>query len=115
MDDTQKGTLLAVLGGVERKGAWRVPRRLRVIAVLGGADLDLRDADIAPDGLDLNAFCLLGGLEVTVRSDDKVELSGTALAAGNELTVRPTGEAPGRRIAIHAISLLGGVSVHDKA
>ena len=111
----QKRTLLAVLGGVERKGAWRVPRHLRVIAVLGGGELDLREAEIGPDGVDINAFCLLGGLEVTVRSDDKVELSGTALAGGNELMVHPTGEGAGRRIGIRAVALLGGVSVHDKA
>jgi hypothetical protein len=40
---------ISIFGGVERKGRWRVPRRSFVLSLLGGADLDLRQAEIAAD------------------------------------------------------------------
>src|SRR5229473_4597185 len=39
----QEQTVLAVMGGVDRRGDWTVPRRLRVVAMMGGAHLDLRE------------------------------------------------------------------------
>src|SRR5215472_15876491 len=40
----------AILGGVQRQGAWRTPRRVKALAVLGGVVLDFRDA-LLPPGL----------------------------------------------------------------
>jgi hypothetical protein len=36
--------VFGIMGGGDRKGRWRVPERMTVINVMGGADLDLRDA-----------------------------------------------------------------------
>ena len=44
--------LLGVLGGGDRSGRWRVAERLTVLNVLRGADLDLREAKLAPEGAD---------------------------------------------------------------
>src|ERR1044072_4839669 len=38
---------LAILSGLERKGRWVVPREMSVLAMMGGADLDLREARFA--------------------------------------------------------------------
>src|SRR5579871_3716343 len=37
-------TVYAIFGGVDRRGSWTVPRRWRVVATFGGAQLDLREA-----------------------------------------------------------------------
>ena len=39
--------VLGILGGGDRRGRWRVPERMTVVNVLGGADLDLREATLA--------------------------------------------------------------------
>ena len=39
---------VAVMGGVERRGSWRVPHRLKVVCVMGGAELDFRDVTLPP-------------------------------------------------------------------
>ncbi len=41
------GVSVAILGGVDRGGAWVVPPRHSVVAVLGGVQLDLREARFA--------------------------------------------------------------------
>ena len=39
-DHPKSGYALAVLGGTERKGVWRVPRTLRVLTCMGGVDVE---------------------------------------------------------------------------
>ena len=41
-------TMLAIMGGVDRRGAWSMPRRLRLVTFMGGAHLDLREARFPP-------------------------------------------------------------------
>ena len=41
-DHPKSGYALAVLGGTERKGVWRVPRTLRVLTCMGGVDVETR-------------------------------------------------------------------------
>lgn len=112
-DGGGRRTVVAALGGVERSGPWQVPPRLRVIGCLGGVKLDLREADIGEEGLEISAFLLLGGLEVTVPPGASVELSGLALAGGNSLQVKPQPGSAGPRIRIRATSILGDTEVGD--
>lgn len=41
-DHPKSGYALAVLGGTERKGVWRLPRTLRVLTCMGGVDVETR-------------------------------------------------------------------------
>ena len=54
---------VSIFGGVDRKGRWRVPRRSFVLALFGGSDLDLRQAEIDSDVVTIWAFALLGGVD----------------------------------------------------
>jgi hypothetical protein len=103
---------LALLGGCERKGRWRVPKKLRVGAVLGGCELDFREALIAPGISEVKVFALLGGVEILVPPDVHVECEGIGILGGFEgsggeseaLEQRPT-------LRISGIALLGGVNI----
>ena len=39
-----RDTAFAIFGGIDRRGTWSVPRQMRVVALFGGANLDLREA-----------------------------------------------------------------------
>ena len=45
MPGPEKESHVAILGGLDRKGGWIVPRELSVFCMMGGADLDLRRRD----------------------------------------------------------------------
>ena len=77
-----RGFTFAVMGGVERKGAWMVPRHLKVVAVMGGAAIDLRDARFGPGVTEIDVFALMGGVEILVPPGVRVECSGAAMAGG---------------------------------
>jgi hypothetical protein len=82
---TAPSPVLGILGGGDRRGRWRVPARLTVVNVLGGADLDLREATLAAPEVEITVWSLLGGSDITVPEGVHVELDGFALLGSNDL------------------------------
>ena len=102
--------LVAFMGGIVRRGLWVVPRRLRVVAVMGGVDLDLRQAQFPPGITEIHAFVLMGGLAVRVPPGVRLETDGFAFLGGFEDRVDDAGvarDAPVVRIT--GVAIMGGV------
>jgi hypothetical protein len=109
----QTETFAAILGGSERKGAWRPARSSRAFALLGGIELDFRDAVMPPGVTEISVFCMLGGLEITVPPELNVELSGIPVLGGFENNAG-AGSAAGPTLRINGVAILGGVEVKAK-
>ena len=115
------GTQIGVLGGRRRVGRWRLPRRLRLIGLLGDWELDLRGALLDREALtagvvDLYYFSLMGDLTVTVPEGVEVELRGFDLLGDRSLELAAVPMRPGApRVRLHAYGLLGDVSVRSAA
>ena len=73
---------VAILGGLDRKGGWVVPRQLSVFAMMGGADLDLREARFAAQEVTITVSCFMGGAQITVPPDVNVVMEGTGIMGG---------------------------------
>ena len=105
-------TLLAVMGGVFRRGPWRVPQRIRAVALMGGIQLDLRDAELTSPVVEITAIAIMGGIEVIVPPGVRVEADGLALMGGFEDKVVEPGvvlspNAP--LVRLNGLALMGGV------
>ncbi|MEO8690076.1 MAG: DUF1707 domain-containing protein [Solirubrobacteraceae bacterium] len=114
----QGGTrwLVGILGGGDRKGRWRIASRVTVVNVLGGADLDLRDALIDSNETVITVVSVLGGSDIVVPEGVEVELGGFALLGGNDLKIGGPRPRPGAPVVrVRAFSLLGGTDVKTKA
>ena len=66
------GMSVAILGGVDRGGTWVVPPRHSVVAVLGGVQLDLREARFSQREVTIDVFTLMGGVDIMVGDDEGV-------------------------------------------
>jgi hypothetical protein len=104
--------VLGILGGGDRRGRWRVARRVTVINVLGGADLDLREATLAAPEVTIWAISLFGGSDIVVPEGVHVELSSFALFGGDALKLEGPEPAPGAPVVhVRTVSLFGGTDV----
>ena len=111
----ERGWVISVMGGAERKGRWRPARSTNVVALMGGAALDLRHAEIEGGEIVINAFSIMGGIEVIAPEGVDVELSGFALMGGNSGPKDAAPVPPGAPIVrVRAYSLMGGVGVSRK-
>lgn len=107
--------LVAVMGGVERKGGWVVPTTLRVIAIMGGVDLDLREAQFGTGVTEIEIFALMGGVDIKVPTGLRVETTGLGIMGGFSVSgadADPGPDAPVLRIT--GVATMAGVDAKLK-
>jgi predicted membrane protein len=105
--------ITAVLGGMSRSSNSTSFRGGEVTAVLGGCEIDLRQARIQ-DGeavIDVSAF--MGGIDIRVPEEWSVITNGTPILGGFEDATRPPREDTGQRLVITGFAILGGVEVRN--
>lgn len=109
-------TVLAIFGGLERHGAWTLPRQLKASAIMGGLVLDLREAALLPGASEIHVTAIMGGAQIIVPPSLAVEVSGTAIMGGFAHIERaPVQRDPGQTVLrVHGIALMGGVSVETR-
>jgi Domain of unknown function (DUF1707) len=101
------------IGGESRKGSWRVPKRSVGVSLIGGADLDFSQAELAAPEVELTRWSLIGGISARVPAGVRVEVSGFTLLGGH--SVRLPEPAPGAPVVrLRLFSIIGGVSVKPR-
>lgn len=112
----EQQTLAAIIGGTSRKGHWTPPRRLRVIAVMGGAELDFREAAFAPGVTEVHITAVMGGVQIIVPPQLAVEMEGLAIMGGFEHSERaPVQPDPDRPILrVSGVAVWGGVHIETR-
>jgi len=112
---TSAPPIVAVFSGARRAGRWRPARQETAVAVFGGVEIDLRDAELPAGEMRLSAWAVFGGIDVTVPEGTHVELSGLAVFGGRDVRGgdRPAGP-DAFVLRVHAIAVFGGVNVKVK-
>ena len=107
---------VAIMGGHSPKGRIRLADTTNVVAVMGGCELDLRNAEIDGDEVVINCFSLMGGIEIIVPEGISVDFSGIPLLGGTECRINPDAPIlPGSpRIVVRALAVMGAVEVFSR-
>jgi len=103
--------MVAVFGGVERRGRWRVRARSQIVAVFGGVDLDLREADFDAPVVEFAVQTCFGGVDLKVPAGITVRNETVNIFGGTEIKNigEPVEGAP--TLVIKGTVFFGGVSV----
>lgn len=104
--------LLAIMGGCDRRGRWRLAPQSTVVNVMGGSDLDLNDAEFSAERTELRVFSLMGGADIHVPAGMNVEVSEFAFMGGNDVDVGDSRPDPGGPVLhVRLFSVMGGSDV----
>jgi hypothetical protein len=111
------GWALAFMGGSTRKGMWAPPRRLNAFAVMGGVELDFRDARLPAGETRVNAVAVMGGIEIVVPPGLRVTVRGLPILGAvdqqaDQVTDERNPNAP--HLKVTALACMGGVEIKTR-
>lgn len=103
---------LSVLGNVERRGRFSLPRFGRALSVLGNLELDLRDVAFPLGVTELRVSTVLGNVEIIVPPHLAVETQGSGiLGSFASIARRPLDARDEPVLRIVGIATLGNVEI----
>ncbi|QYH20294.1 hypothetical protein JKI95_05130 [Corynebacterium aquatimens] len=104
----------SIMGGTEKAGSWHIAPNHTSITVMGGNSLDLRNAYLSSHETVINAFAVMGGIEIIVPPGVRVIDEGVGIMGGfgfsskaNEEPLPPNAPV----IRVRGVALMGGVEI----
>jgi len=99
------------VGGLSVSGPWRMARHEIVVSLVGGARLDLSQAELAAPEVTVTKVSLVGGVRIGVPTGIRVEVSGFSLVGGTRVERGPEPGPGAPTVHVRAFALVGGVRV----
>jgi hypothetical protein len=103
---------VGIMGDTKRRGTWRIDQELGAVAVMGDVLLDLREAEVRTDLVEIMAISVMGDIKIIVPDGVNVDLDGMAIMGDKKVDVQEA--APGTTapvIRVHAYAVMGDVKV----
>lgn len=106
----------AIWSGRSRAGNWIPARKIRVVACMGGVELDFREALFGVEEVRVHVASILGGVEIIVPPGVHVATGGFAFMGAFEEKLAGAGPIPpdAPTIRITGFALMGGVEVTSR-
>lgn len=110
-------TSIAVMSGTDRKGVWVVPPSHTAFSLMGGVDIDLREAVFTSPEIVINANAVMGAVDVIVNAWTRVSVEGVGIMGAFEegrAKVAPEVGPDSPHVRIRGVALMGAVTVVRK-
>ena len=102
---------VAILGGFQRSENSQEFQGGDLMAIMGGCEIDLRQAAIAADEASIDTFAMWGGIKIKVPQTWNVILHGFPFLGGfDDKTVKPS-DPSAKRLVIRGTAIMGGVEI----
>ncbi|TQS16601.1 DUF1707 domain-containing protein [Microbispora hainanensis] len=109
-ESTEPDNVVAIFGGAERKGRWRVRRKTTALAVFGGIKFDLSEAVFEAKEVEITVNAIFGGAEIILPEGVEVRCEGVGIFGGYDVHNSPDTDPSAPVIVIKGMALFGGVS-----
>ena len=112
----QERQVKSIMSSIRREGEWRVPETLRVLAVMGEAQIDFRDVHLPPGITEVHARSIMGSIEIIVPPALAVECEGNAwLGEFQEMYRAPTHRDPEEPLlVVSGTAVLGELKIETR-
>jgi len=104
----------SMMGGQTRKGVWEIGAEHHAFTLMGGIDLDLREAVFAADEVVINAVAVMGGIDIYVNAHTRVSVEGMGVMgdfdqARDKVEAQLGPDSP--TVRVKGVALMGAVTV----
>ncbi len=103
----------AMMAGLTRKNSSKEFRGGEATAIMGGAEIDLSEAELAGGEAVLDLFAMWGGIDIIVPGDWTVENRVTPLLGGVEDSRKTVGKDPAKRLVLRGFAVMGGIEISN--
>ena len=109
--------VVALMGGAERRGIWSPGESVYVTAVMGGAVLDFRQAELHQSVTEVYVVAIMGGVEIIVPPGVQVESDGIGIMGGfgQVGNARFPIDGTGPVLRVRGVAIMGGVEIRQQA
>jgi len=110
--DSDYVDISVVLGGGEYKFSNKQLKGGSVSTIMGGCELDFRNADMEKEEMVLEISSIMGGVEIIIPSHWQVVMQGTpVLGSVEDKTVKPVN--PTKKLIVKGSAIMGGVEIKN--
>ncbi|HET9440464.1 MAG TPA: DUF1707 domain-containing protein [Longimicrobiales bacterium] len=103
---------VAIMGGVDKRGVWQPAQKTYCYVLMGGVALDYREALLPPGETELTIIAMMGGAEIIVPPDMRVDCDGIAIMGGfDHGPEMSSADAGAPVLRINGFCLMGGVEI----
>jgi hypothetical protein len=106
---------IAIMSGFSRAGHWVVGRNFTAFALMGGGQIDLREASFTEGQVTIRAFAIMGGVEVVVPDGVELHVHGIPILGGIDQPRIRASQPGAPRVYVFGIALMGGIGAKYKA
>jgi hypothetical protein len=104
--------MVAIMSGSHRRGRFRAVGSINAIAIMGGDEIDLREAEIEGGELTLNLVAIMGGANIYIPDSVELDVGGFSLMGGNTEVGSERLPRPGAPvIRLRTWNLMGGATI----
>jgi len=104
--------MVAIMSGSHRRGRFRAVGSINAVSIMGGDEIDLREAEIEGGELTINLVAIMGGANVYIPDSVELDVGGFSLMGGNTEVGADRPPRPGAPvIRIRAWNLMGGATI----
>jgi uncharacterized protein DUF1707 len=105
--------MVAIMAGSQRRGRFRAVGRINAVSIMGGDEIDLREAEIEGGELTLNLVAIMGGATIYIPDSVELDVGGFSLMGGNTEIGSERSPRPGAPvIRLLTWNLMGGATIY---
>ncbi|HSW28851.1 MAG TPA: DUF1707 domain-containing protein [Longimicrobiales bacterium] len=109
--ERDQGFVVAVMGGAIRKGHWSPARTNFAFTLMGGAELDFREAALPRGVTQVQVLAIMGGVDIIVPPGVNVESHGIGIMGGFEDAGEQDHDPSAPTLRIAGLAVMGGVDI----
>lgn len=103
--------ILAMFSGIETNIQSKEFKGGKATAILGGIDLDLRDAKLDSNEITIEVNAILGGVDIIISPDWRVDVSGIPIFGGWSNKTRSNIDQNAPLLKIKCFAMFGGIEI----